>query len=78
MHNSCIFISSEGSSLWNIIRELNRLGGKRGIGIVDIVENRVVLDRETTEMKIILANKFITLFGFSTKVRAMKMQNLNK
>ena len=26
----------------DIIRELNRLGGKRGIGIVDIVENRVV------------------------------------
>ena len=69
----------------DIIRELNRLGGKHGIGIVDIVENRVVgmksrgvyetpggtilmeahqqleelvLDRETTEMKINLANKF--------------------
>ncbi len=26
----------------DIIRELNRLGGKHGIGIVDIVENRVV------------------------------------
>ncbi len=26
----------------DIIRELNRLGAKHGIGIVDIVENRVV------------------------------------
>ena len=26
----------------DIVRELNRLGGKHGIGIVDIVENRVV------------------------------------
>lgn len=26
----------------DIIRELNRLGGKHGVGIVDIVENRVV------------------------------------
>jgi argininosuccinate synthase len=26
----------------DIIRELNRLGGKHGIGIVDIVENRLV------------------------------------
>lgn len=69
----------------DIIRELNTLGGKHGIGIIDIVENRVVgmksrgvyetpggtilmeahqqleelvLDRETTEMKINLANKF--------------------
>lgn len=69
----------------DIIRELNKLGGKHGIGIIDIVENRVVgmksrgvyetpggtilmeahqqleelvLDRETTEMKINLANKF--------------------
>lgn len=69
----------------DIIRELNKLGGKHGIGIVDIVENRVVgmksrgvyetpggtilmeahqqleelvLDRETTEIKINLANKF--------------------
>ncbi len=69
----------------DIIRELNRLGGKHGVGIVDIVENRVVgmksrgvyetpggtilmeahqqleelvLDRETTEMKINVANKF--------------------
>ncbi len=26
----------------DIIRELNRLGGKNGVGIIDIVENRVV------------------------------------
>ncbi len=26
----------------NIVRELNRLGGKHGVGIIDIVENRVV------------------------------------
>ena len=26
----------------DVIRELNKLGGKHGIGIVDIVENRVV------------------------------------
>ena len=26
----------------DIVRELNRLGGKHGIGIIDIVENRVV------------------------------------
>ena len=26
----------------DIIRELNKLGGKHGIGIIDIVENRVV------------------------------------
>lgn len=69
----------------DIIRELNRLGGKHGIGIVDIVENRVVgmksrgvyetpggtilyeahqqleeliLDRETTTLKLDLGNKF--------------------
>ena len=69
----------------DIIRTLNKIGGKHGIGIIDIVENRVVgmksrgvyetpggtilmeahqqleeliLDRETTEMKINLANKF--------------------
>ena len=69
----------------DIIRELNRLGGKHGIGIIDIVENRVVgmksrgvyetpggtilyeahqqleeliLDRDTTAMKINMANKF--------------------
>ena len=69
----------------DIIRELNRLGGKHGIGIVDIVENRVVgmksrgvyetpggtilyealqqleeliLDRDTTTVKMNMANKF--------------------
>lgn len=69
----------------DIIRTLNELGGKHGIGIIDIVENRVVgmksrgvyetpggtilmeahqqleelcLDRETTEYKINVANKF--------------------
>ena len=69
----------------DIIKELNRLGGKHGIGIVDIVENRVVgmksrgvyetpggtilyeahqqleeliLDRETTTVKMDMGNKF--------------------
>ncbi len=69
----------------DIIKELNTLGGKHGIGIVDIVENRVVgmksrgvyetpggtilyeahqqleeliLDRETTELKLNMGNKF--------------------
>lgn len=69
----------------DIIKELNILGGKHGIGIVDIVENRVVgmksrgvyetpggtilyeahqqleeliLDRETTTMKMDMGNKF--------------------
>ena len=69
----------------DIIRELNRLGGKHGIGIIDIVENRVVgmksrgvyetpggtilyeahqqleeliLDRETTKMKLDMGNLF--------------------
>lgn len=69
----------------DIIKELNRLGGKHGIGIVDIVENRVVgmksrgvyetpggtilyeahqqleeliLDRETTTLKMDMGNKF--------------------
>lgn len=78
-------INGKEMKVSDIIRELNRLGGKHGIGIVDIVENRVVgmksrgvyetpggtilmeahqqleelvLDRETTEMKINLANKF--------------------
>ena len=73
----------------DIIRELNRLGGKHGIGIVDIVENRVVgmksrgvyetpggtilyeahqqleeliLDRDTTTVKMNMANKFARLF----------------
>ncbi|MBR6221812.1 MAG: argininosuccinate synthase [Lachnospiraceae bacterium] len=78
-------INGKEMKVSDIIRELNKLGGKHGIGIVDIVENRVVgmksrgvyetpggtilfeahqqleeliLDRETTEMKINLANKF--------------------
>lgn len=78
-------INGKEMKVSDIIRELNRLGGKHGIGIIDIVENRVVgmksrgvyetpggtilmeahqqleelvLDRETTEMKINLANKF--------------------
>ena len=69
----------------DVIRELNRLGGKHGIGIIDIVENRVVgmksrgvyetpggtilyeahqqleeliLDRETTKMKLDMGNLF--------------------
>ena len=69
----------------DIIRELNRLGGKHGIGIIDIVENRVVgmksrgvyetpggtilyeahqqleelvLDRDTSTMKLDIGNKF--------------------
>lgn len=78
-------INGKEMKVADIIRELNALGGKHGIGIIDIVENRVVgmksrgvyetpggtilmeahqqleelvLDRETTEMKINLANKF--------------------
>ena len=72
----------------DIIRELNRLGGKHGIGIIDIVENRVVgmksrgvyetpggtilmeahkqleeltLDRETLAYKKLVATKFADL-----------------
>ncbi len=78
-------INGEKMKVSDIIRRLNSLGGKHGIGIIDIVENRVVgmksrgvyetpggtilmeahqqleeliLDRETTEMKINIANKF--------------------
>ena len=45
----------------DIIRELNRLGGKHGIGIIDIVENRVVGMKsrgvyETTKMKLDMGN----------------------
>lgn len=81
-------INGKEMKVSDIIRELNHLGGKHGIGIIDIVENRVVgmksrgvyetpggtilmeahqqleeliLDRETTEMKINLANKFAQL-----------------
>ena len=35
-------INGKDMKVADIIRELNRLGGKHGIGIVDIVENRVV------------------------------------
>ena len=35
-------INGKSMKVADIIRELNRLGGKHGIGIVDIVENRVV------------------------------------
>lgn len=35
-------INGKGMKVADIIRELNRLGGKHGIGIIDIVENRVV------------------------------------
>ncbi len=37
-----ISINGSRMKVSDIIRELNRLGGKHGIGIVDIVENRVV------------------------------------
>ena len=78
-------INVEKMKVSDIIRKLNELGGKHGIGIVDIVENRVVgmksrgvyetpggtilyeahqqleeliLDRETTTMKLDMGNKF--------------------
>ncbi len=35
-------INGKEMKIADIIRELNRLGGKHGIGIIDIVENRVV------------------------------------
>ncbi len=35
-------INGKAMKVADIIRELNRLGGKHGVGIVDIVENRVV------------------------------------
>ena len=37
-----VSINGERKKPADIIRELNRLGGKHGVGIVDIVENRVV------------------------------------
>ena len=37
-----IALNGQMMKLSDIIRELNKLGGKHGIGIVDIVENRVV------------------------------------
>ena len=78
-------INGEEMKVADIIRKLNELGGKHGIGIVDIVENRVVgmksrgvyetpggtilyeahqqleeliLDRDTTTVKMNMANKF--------------------
>ncbi len=35
-------LNGEKMSVADIIRELNKIGGKHGVGIVDIVENRVV------------------------------------
>ena len=37
-----VALNGQKMKLSDIIRELNKLGGKHGIGIVDIVENRVV------------------------------------
>lgn len=37
-----ISVNGKKMKVSDIIRELNRLGGKHGIGIIDIVENRVV------------------------------------
>ena len=37
-----VAVNGEKKSVQQIIRELNALGGKHGIGIIDIVENRVV------------------------------------
>ena len=80
-----VALNGKEMKLSDIIRRLNKIGGKHGIGIVDIVENRVVgmksrgvyetpggtilyeahqqleeliLDRDTTEEKINLANKY--------------------
>ena len=81
-------LNGEAMSVANIIRKLNKLGGENGIGIVDIVENRVVgmksrgvyetpggtilmeahqqleeliLDRATYEMKDEIGHKFASL-----------------
>ncbi len=78
-------VNGKSMKVSEIIAELNRLGGKHGIGIIDIVENRVVgmksrgvyetpggtilyeahqqleeliLDRDTTTMKLDMGNKF--------------------
>lgn len=78
-------VNGKAMKVSDIIRELNRIGGKHGIGIIDIVENRVVgmksrgvyetpggtilyeahqqleelvLDRDTTTMKLDMGNKF--------------------
>ena len=121
-------INGEEMKVADIIRKLNELGGKHGIGIVDIVENRVVGMKSrgeaiqafvestqkyvTGEVKFKLykgniikagttspyslysetlasfttgdqydhhdAEGFITLFGLPLKVRAMRMQELEK
>jgi len=81
-------LNGESMKLSDIIRKLNKLGGANGIGIVDIVENRVVgmksrgvyetpggtilyeahqqleelvLDRETYEEKLDMGRKFASL-----------------
>ena len=81
-------LNGEAMSVANIIRKLNKLGGENGIGIIDIVENRVVgmksrgvyetpggtilmeahqqleeliLDRETYELKDEIGHKFASL-----------------
>lgn len=78
-------LNGQAMKVSDIIRALNSLGGKHGIGIIDIVENRVVgmksrgvyetpggtilyeahqqleeliLDRETTTVKMDMGNKF--------------------
>ena len=78
-------VNGKSMKVSDIIRTLNNLGGKHGIGIIDIVENRVVgmksrgvyetpggtilyeahqqleelvLDRDTTTMKLDMGNKF--------------------
>ena len=81
-------INGEAMKVADIIRKLNKLGGENGIGIIDIVENRVVgmksrgvyetpggtilmeahqqleeliLDRETYELKDEIGHKFASL-----------------
>ena len=83
-----VSINGEKKKVADIIRDLNKLGGENGIGIVDIVENRVVgmksrgvyetpggtilyeahqqleeliLDRETYAMKDDIGHKFASL-----------------
>ena len=81
-------LNGQGMKVADIIRALNKLGGENGIGIIDIVENRVVgmksrgvyetpggtilmeahqqleeliLDRETYELKDEIGHKFASL-----------------
>ena len=81
-------VNGEAMKVADIIRKLNKLGGENGIGIIDIVENRVVgmksrgvyetpggtilmeahqqleeliLDRETYELKDEIGHKFASL-----------------